>query len=62
VKTGDTKVDSVLDQIDAGRIRVSDRVRAEIDDLAGALDGVPDSHPDRPDTTLSTLSAQSWAK
>jgi ElaB/YqjD/DUF883 family membrane-anchored ribosome-binding protein len=50
VKTGDTKVDNVLAQIEAGRVRVSDRVRLEIDELAGALDSVPDSHPDRPDT------------
>jgi len=50
LRTGDVKIDAVLDQLDSGRIRVSDRVRAEIDDLAGALDGVPDSHPDRPDT------------
>jgi hypothetical protein len=56
VKTGDPKVDSVLDQIDSGRIRISDRVRIEIDDLAGALDSVPDSHPDRPDTLAALRS------
>jgi hypothetical protein len=50
VKTGDARVDDVLAQIEAGRVRVSDRVRTEIDELAGALDSVPDSHPDRPDT------------
>lgn len=50
MRTGDPKVDSVLAQIEAGRILVSDRVRTEIDELAGGLDGVPDSHPDRPET------------
>jgi len=56
VKTGDVKVDDVLAQIEAGRIRVSDRVRTEIDELAGALDQVPDSHPDRPDTLAALRS------
>jgi hypothetical protein len=52
VKTGDVKIDAVLDQLDSGRIRVADHIRKEIDDFAGALDGIPEGvmEEDRQDT------------
>jgi hypothetical protein len=52
VKTGDPKIDAVLDQIERRRIIVSDPIRKEIEDLAGALDGLPAGvrEEDRQDT------------